>query len=255
MDANPAELKLAAAIAELTRELRRTTPAPRTAPYFMLDSGLPYDPAVLESLSAPGIFRKYELVLLIHEGLGGTARWLSRRLACRVIGVDAAPQRGRAAGLLNGLTRMNDEVSFAAAQSVRLPFRDRVFTHVWMVEPTTQDYSAGALAEAFRVLRSGAHFALQTSSADGQVRARIESDLVAAGFIDLTWRAAKLLPPDQTTTLARARLQAMIGSELAVRKTTRRQALAPGLRSLEVGAVRARPAADLTCTQIFCRRP
>lgn len=220
----------AKAIADLTRVLRRTVPAPRSAPHFLLDSDLEYDPTVLDALSSPGIFRKYEFVLLFNSGLGGTARWLSRRLGCRVLGIDADPERISAAGILNGLARMNDEVSFSAAASDRLPFRDRVFTHVWIIDPPPRDRAPDVLAEAFRVLRSGAHFALQTPVTEPGELDGIVQTLTGVGFSDFSTRRAALLPLDQTTTLARLRLQG------------------PGV-----------PAADgqplpTSCTQIFCRR-
>jgi SAM-dependent methyltransferase len=231
-----AELRLAALIIDVTREMKRDVPAPRAAPYFGLDDDVSYDLGVLESLSSPGIFRKYELVLLVRSGLGGMARWLSRRLGCRILGVDADAARTRAARKLNDAAGMGTDVHFAAGTLQQLPFRDRVFTHVWMIDPISSDRSSPALREAFRVLRGGAHFAMQVSAAD-DVKG-LQDVLARVGFVDFRVSAAPIAPRNHAANSARGRLQAA---------TTDRDVL------------RALDARNSTPTssgqQIFCRRP
>jgi len=232
-----AELRLAAAIIELAREIKRNVPAPRALPYFGLDSDRMYDLAVLDSLSSRGIFRKYELVLLVGSGLGGTGRWLARRLGCRILGVDADAPRTRAARKLNDAAGMPDEVYLAAGAGGALPFREGVFTHVWMIDPLEADRSPRVLAEAFRVLRGGAHFTIQLSEVVPAAIEAVQATLQSVGFVDFSTRAVTLMPPTQTTRTARARLRATLPDDTA--KVWRD-------RELE----RAAP-----CCQLFCRRP
>lgn len=233
-----ADLRLATLILNVARELKRSVPAPRAAPYFGLDSDVGYDLVALDSLSSRGIFRKYELVLLFGSGLGGSARWLSRRLGCRILGIDADVDRTRAARKLNDAAAMNDDVFFAAGRYDRLPFRDRVFTHVWMIDPTVAERSAGVLAESFRVLRSGAHFGMQLPARAVDELAAVEEILAAVGFGDFSRRSVKTLPPSHSTTVAQSRVRAAVGDGEVRRLWRSRELVGPG-----------------TAVQVFCRRP
>jgi len=154
--------ELAALIAGVARELRATTPAPRGAPYFGLDIGLDFDPAVLAALSDPGIFRKYELVLMLDSGLAGTARWLSSKLGCRVVAIDADESIVAAARWLNERAHMQEGVRFVVAQGDNLPVRDRSFTHVWFVGDL-QRITTERIDAAYRALRPGGQLAFQSS--------------------------------------------------------------------------------------------
>src|SRR5438445_6817933 len=102
----------AVTIIDVTRDLARTVPPPRGAPYFCLDSEVPYDLRVLDAFCSRGIFRKYELALELGSGLGGRARWLAARSGCRIVGIDPRPQTVAAAVLLNRRARMDDQVTF-----------------------------------------------------------------------------------------------------------------------------------------------
>jgi SAM-dependent methyltransferase len=233
------EGELAAAIAELSRELSRTVPPPKAAPYFGLDNDKPYDLNVLEGLSSPGIFRKYEIVLLLRAGLGGAARWLSRRLGCRVLGIDRDVPRVAAAQALNRRARLTEQVSFGVSDPARLAFRDRIFTHVWSIDPPREYRTPAALREAFRVLRSGAHFALQTVVQTEETLSELEEQLQQAGFIDLRIEGVVLVPPDHVSMSARTRLLHTLSPHPDVLRAWNPEVLVFG-----TDAVR-----------IFCRRP
>jgi len=69
---------LLAAIQEVVRA--RALPAPRGLPYLGLEHASGTNLNLLHALSTRGIFRKYELVLDVEAGLGGTSRWLAQRL-------------------------------------------------------------------------------------------------------------------------------------------------------------------------------
>lgn len=231
--------RLATAIIDVTRELKRSVPAPRAAPYFGLDIELAYDPGVLESLSFQGIFRKYELVLLVGSGLGGEARWLSLRLGCRILGVEPDVARTRSARRLSDAATIGEQVSFSAGEPAALPFRERVFTHVWLIDPTPRQRAVDVLAEAFRVLRSGAHFAAQIPATRLEDVAAVQEALATVGFVDINARAATMLPPSHTTTVARRRLQsALRGDEDLLPASGRGELRHPS-----------------SCSQLFCKRP
>jgi tocopherol O-methyltransferase len=237
-DGDDPEIRLAAAIVEVTRELRRTTPAPKAAPFFGLDNDEPYDLSVLDDLSSPGIFRKYELVLLLHSGLGGSARWLSRRLSCRVLGVDSDTARVRAAQRLSRRAGMTDLVSFTVADPEELAFEERVFTHVWIVEPPAAYRSPTALREAFRVLRSGGHCGLHTLVGDDREIEELRSALVQAGFVDVKVCQARVTPPGHLASSARAKMRQAVEGQKDIERVWRAETAAlPRL-----------------CAQLFCRR-
>ncbi len=231
-----AELRLAALIMDVAREMKREVPAPRAAPYFGLDDDAAYDLTVLDSLSSPGIFRKYELVLLVRSGLGGMARWLSRRLGCRILGVDPDAPRTLAARKLNDAAGMANDVHFAAAAPRQLPFRARVFTHVWMIDPIPSERSPQALQEAFRVLRRGAHFAAQVSATDDVEG--LQRALAEVGFVDFRAGTVQIAPRNHTASSARIRLRGAATDRDVLGALDCRESSAPG-----------------ACQQMFCRRP
>ena len=70
--------RLLAAIQDVVRA--RALPAPRGLPYLGLEHASGTNLDLLYTLSTRGIFRKYELVLDVEAGLGGTSRWLAQRL-------------------------------------------------------------------------------------------------------------------------------------------------------------------------------
>ena len=209
-----AELKLAATIVDVARELARTLPPPRGTPFFFLDSDAPYDPRVLDALCERGIFRKYEFALDIGSGLGGRARWLAARSACRIIGVDPRLPMVAAAAMLNRRARMDGQVRFQVGHPECLPLRDKVFTHVWLVDVPYDTTIADTYAEVLRVLRPGGHFAMQCP-----VSSHVRPDALLAvlrdvGFVDVEAYEGIFSDLPQACRLARDRLRIALQAKL-----------------------------------------
>jgi len=94
-------------------------------------------------------------------GLGGPARYFAHRFGCRVSGVDITEPFVIAANKLSGLLKMADRVDVQLGDGERLPYPDRTFDggytqHVTMNVADRERF----FAEAFRVLKPGAFFAL-----------------------------------------------------------------------------------------------
>lgn len=225
---------LAEAIIATSRDLARVLPPPREEPYFALDCGVPFDLRVLDAFCSRGIFRKYEFALEVGSGLGGRARWLAARSGCRIVGVDPLPSMVAAAARLNGRTGMAHQVGFQVGNPEQLPLQDRLFTHAWIVAVGGEPAWPGCLREAFRVLRPGAHLALQTGIT---VRAEdLREVLRGAGFVDIEARRVPTEEPSHACRVARHRLQGWRP--------------APGVLNLVEPASLAPE-----CLQMFARRP
>jgi SAM-dependent methyltransferase len=207
-----AGLQLAGAIVDVTRVLARSMPPPRGAPYFYLDSAAAYDLRVFDSLSARGIFRKYEFALDIGSGLGGRARWLAARTGCSIVGVDPSVAVVTAATMLNRRAHMEGQVRFQVGRMEQLPLRDRVFTHVWMLDVTSDAALPAMVTEAFRVLRRGGHVALQCPPLSVARRADLLAMLSTAGFVELETHEVTLAEPPDARRVAAVRLQVALHS-------------------------------------------
>lgn len=229
---------LAVAIDAVARELARSLPPPRDAPYFWLDAGAAYDLRVLDGFLTHGIFRKYEFALDLGSGLGGRARWLARRSGCRVLGVDARLPVVAAASALNRRAHLDNQVMFQVGTLGALPLRERVFTHVWLVDASLQRGAAEALPEALRVLRRGGHFALQCAqTAEAEPLYRLLRDI---GFVELHRREVAFVDLPHACQVAAERLGKALDAK-AVEDAAWRECMAPpGLRA---------------GVQIFGRRP
>lgn len=213
------------AIEAVSRELRRTVPPQRGAPFFALEYP-PGDLAPLDVLCSQGIFRKYEHALHIGAGLGAPARWWATHFGCSVLGVECVPTLAGAAAQLTRRAGLAAQVGFLAADACALPLRERFFTHVWAGDAIrTVPNPAAALREAWRVLRPGAHFAVRVAidATAGPSADEWCARVAAAGFVEVTSRRA--IPPqvNQVVQLARRRLDRVlragpdpIGVQLAV---------------------------------------
>ena len=100
-------------------------------------------------------------VLDIGSGIGGPARMIAARHACRVTGVDLTPHFVETARALSAMCGMADRVRFEVGSAVSLPLPDASFDlalllHVGMNVPD----KPALFREARRVLRDGGTFAV-----------------------------------------------------------------------------------------------
>lgn len=94
-------------------------------------------------------------------GVGGPARYMAQRFGCEVDGVDITPAFVEAANRLTEMVGLQDRVRIVLGDGQSLPFDDDSFDggyaqHVTMNVPDRKAF----FAEAFRVLKPGAFFAL-----------------------------------------------------------------------------------------------
>lgn len=94
-------------------------------------------------------------------GLGGPARYLARRFQCTVSGIDITGPIVVAANKLTALLRMEGQVRIELGDGQSLPYADALFDggytqHVTMNVADRPKF----FAEAFRVLKPGAFFAM-----------------------------------------------------------------------------------------------
>jgi SAM-dependent methyltransferase len=198
----------AEALADASTIVARRIPAPRGLPFY----GLDHPPGILEralaELSDLGIFRVYSHVVDLTGGLGGPARWLARRNACRVTLVEENEEMAGAAAVLTERAFLVDRVRTVIARPAVLPFQGESFTHAWQVTtPLAERRDRRAIfAEAWRVLRPGGWLAIAASKA-------LAGELEAAGFRDV--RTTDLVPllEDESTAahLVAERVAASLG--------------------------------------------
>jgi SAM-dependent methyltransferase len=144
-------------------------------------------------------------ILDIGCGLGGPARYFAQRFGCRVSGIDLTEPFVEAGTKLTALLDLSKQVSLEQGDAHHLPYTDSVFDgaysqHVTMnIADRTQFF-----AEAWRVLKPGAFFALTEHglgptgephhpvpwSEDGSgewlaTPAQTQDLLAAAGFVDI----------------------------------------------------------------------
>lgn len=100
-------------------------------------------------------------ILDIGCGLGGPARYLAQRFACRVTGIDITEPFVDAANRLTRLLGMEESVEVRHGDGLQLPFEDAVFDGAYTQHVTMNVADrARFFAEAYRVLKPGAFFAL-----------------------------------------------------------------------------------------------
>jgi len=251
-------------IVDLIRELALATPAPRHDPFYGLDRPSGPSLRVLDRLTRHGDFRKYVTILDAGAGLGGMARWLTLRYACRVIALDPSAEVGAAGARLTRRARLTSRVSGLAAAPTAIPLRDGSVTQIWSVEVLHDaETRRRALNELFRVLRPGCTVALQEMvrrSTDvpplggawshGTLPDLLD-DLEAVGFRhvehdDVTAIRAETSP---VVLSARARLQQLYASQLATDDPWHRAAA----EERRVEAAVTGP--DYRAVHIFAHRP
>lgn len=98
-------------------------------------------------------------VLDVGCGLGGAARAVADRYACRVVGVDLSSEFCRAASVLSAWLALEDRVAFVPADATGLPFRGDRFDAAMSLHTGMNVVDKDAMyREIHRVLRPGAAF-------------------------------------------------------------------------------------------------
>ncbi len=249
---------LGAAILEVARELSRSIPSPRAAPYFGVDQ-LGGGVELLDHLTTRGIFRTYEFVLDLSPGLGSSARWLSRSYGARIIGVRPSRDVAEVASLLTRRVGLQEKICFCVADLGILPFEARVFTHLWSTE-TLQPLpdKVTFFRAAFEVLRPGGSLALQEviPSAGAPYRGWLSSrayceTLCQAGFASV--EAHEVTPMGKegppSFRFAQSRLRGLLQKRLGQDEEARR------LYDWLFGLWEARRKGTLRTFHFFARRP
>jgi SAM-dependent methyltransferase len=94
-------------------------------------------------------------------GLGGPARYLAKRFQCKVSGIDITEFYVEVANKLTALLRMEGQVTIEHGDGQRLPYADAFFDGAYTQHVTMNVADRPRFfAEAFRVLKPGAFFAL-----------------------------------------------------------------------------------------------
>jgi SAM-dependent methyltransferase len=94
-------------------------------------------------------------------GLGGPARYMAKRFRCKVSGLDITQPYVEAANRLTALLRMEDQVKIEHGDGQRLSYADAFFDGAYTQHVTMNVADRPRFfAEAYRVLKSGAFFAL-----------------------------------------------------------------------------------------------
>jgi hypothetical protein len=132
---------------------------------------------------------------------------------------------------------MQGQVRFQVGAVHRLPLRQRLFTHVWMLGEPLPAQRREAYGEAFHVLRPGAHLALHLDRAENEQLARVAEALHLSGFVELAERRAAPAEQAYSCHIARMRLQNALPGAGAVWGNE------PGGRGVTA------------CVQVFARRP
>lgn len=100
-------------------------------------------------------------LLDIGCGLGGPARYMAKRFQCRVSGIDITEPFVEAANKLTALLHMQEQVKIERGDGHHLPYPDSHFDGAYTQHVTMNVADRSTFfAEAFRVLKPGAFFAL-----------------------------------------------------------------------------------------------
>ena len=94
-------------------------------------------------------------------GIGGPARYIAKRFQCTVSGIDITEPFVEAANKLTALVRVEGQVKIEHGDGQHLPYADASFDGGYTQHVTMNVADrAGFFAEAYRVLKPGAFFAL-----------------------------------------------------------------------------------------------
>ncbi len=251
--------RLSALIGDLARSLAAGVPAPRGWPLIAMEPSAGTATALLDGLSAHGIFRKYELVLDLGGGLGATARWLALRLGCTAVVTAETVAEARAGAFLTRRAGLRGRVHHLPVSSAVLPVRAARFTNVWAVETLARMADpAHALGLAFDALRPGGHLAVQelvprdgAPARAGLGRASTATWIAAierAGFVEVAARDVSARAGERSARIVAARQLLLrrlaAGDDDLAALAAEREALAAALSDERLGVV-----------QLVARRP
>lgn len=109
-----------------------------------------------EDMAALVAVQPTDHLLDVGSGLGGPARWLSRRCGCRVTGVDLTPEYCAIAQHFTRLLGMESRVRFQVGNALSLPFDDGHFEGAYSMFVSMNIADKATLyREIHRVLKSG----------------------------------------------------------------------------------------------------
>ena len=114
-----------------------------------------------EDIAALVVVRPTDHLLDVGSGLGGPARWLSRRFGCRITGIDLTPEFCAVVEHFTRLIGLQDRVRFQVGNALAMPFDDTMFEGAYsmFVSMNIAD-KAGLYREIHRVLKSGGRLVL-----------------------------------------------------------------------------------------------
>lgn len=111
---------------------------------------------IAATLAERGAPQRDDPVLGIGCGMGGPGRFLVDRFGCTVTGIDLVALRIETAEELTKRTGLTERISYRVASATELPFEDRTFAQVWMLDVGIHVRDKAAMfAEIARVLRPG----------------------------------------------------------------------------------------------------
>jgi SAM-dependent methyltransferase len=138
-------------------------------------------------------------VVDIGCALGGPARYLAKRFQCKVSGIDITESYVEAANKLTALLRMEGQVTIEHGDGQRLPYADAFFDGAYTQHVTMNVADRPRFfAEAFRVLKRGAFFALTEQGLGPKGNPHYPSPWSADGS------GAYLVTPSETRALLEA---------------------------------------------------
>jgi SAM-dependent methyltransferase len=234
------------AVAEVTRSLSQSTPAPRGMPFFGLDMRV-HEPALLDEFCRHGIFRKYERVLVVGCGLGGAARWWAARFGCTVVGIDRHPPVTRGATVLSRRAGLTEATVFATAREDAVPLRPESVTHAWIRDLSHAVDPACVLRETYAALRPGGHVTAEARMTNPEMMRAYREQARKTGFIAIETRPVPLVEAPRAFLTALSQLESFVGR-------MSRGTVEPALRSL-VASIRRTAQESQPTQQLLAQRP
>lgn len=116
---------------------------------------------LVSHLAARAGVRSGALVLDVGCGYAASARWLAKRLSCRVVGVTISGRQARAARRLNAREAGTGSIAIVRGDAADPPFAADRFDVVWVIECSEHlEDKAAFMREVARMLAPGGSFAL-----------------------------------------------------------------------------------------------